>query len=112
MKAIVLLYLSVLFSSSLRGQPSNTATFKPGRRDVQFQQASPYSSSTELRRRFSRGQAHMPPYDITKERFQLIIPESYSPLTNWGLFVWVSPSDSPKIPADWEPMLAAQQLLF
>ena len=54
----------------------------------------------------------MPPYDIFKERFQLIIPESYSVRTNWGLFVWVSPGNSPKIPHDWEVALAGQKLLF
>lgn len=103
--------LSIL-ASPLLAQPTNPAPFKAGRRDVQFQQSAPYSSPTEIRRRFFRGQAHMPPYEITKERFQLIIPESWSPLTNWGLLVWVSPSDSPRIPADWEPVLAQHQLLF
>ena len=54
----------------------------------------------------------MPHYDILKENFHLIIPETYSVLTNWGLFVWVSPSDSPEIPLDWEAVLARQKLLF
>jgi len=93
------------------GQPSNSMPFRPGRRDVQFQLSAPYSSSTELRRRF-HGQAHMPSYEIFKERFQILIPETYSTLTNWGLFVWVSPSDSPQIRADWEPILARHRLLF
>ena len=82
---------------------------------MQFQLAAPYSSSSELRRRLSRGQAHMPPYEITKEKFRLLIPESFSPganSTNWGLLVWVSPSDSPNVPAEWEPLLARHKLLL
>ena len=42
----------------------------------------------------------------------MLIPDSYSPLTNWGLFVWVSPGASPKLPADWEAALARHRLLF
>jgi len=112
MKATLLLLAFFFFEPLLQAQPSNSVAIKPGPRDVQFQLAAPYSSSSELRRRLSRGQAHIPPYDITRERFKLVIPETYSPLTNWGLLVWVSPSDSPKIPADWEPVLARQKLLF
>ena len=113
MKTIALLAILLGANAPLLAQPSKSAPVIPGRRNVQFQQAAPYSSSTEIRRRF-RGQAHMPPYDLLKEQFQILIPETYSPLskTNWGLFVWVSPSDSPGIPADWEAVLARQQLLF
>ncbi len=105
------LAMSALLALPSPAQVSNSLAVKPGHRDVQFQLSAPYSSSDELRRRF-RGQAHMPPYDILKERFQLIVPEPNAQFTNWGLFVWVSPSDSPQIPADWEPVLARHALLF
>jgi predicted esterase len=91
--------------------PVQPQTIKAGWRDAQFQQAAPYSSPDEVHRRF-RGQARMPGYDITKERFRILVPEGYSTQTNWGLFVWVSPGDSPDIPADWEGALARQRLLF
>ncbi len=111
MKTLAFLAIPILLSAPGLAQLSNSAAVKPGRRDVQFQVSAPYSSTTELRRRF-RGQAHMPPYDISKERFQLFIPETYSALTNWGLFVWVSPNGSPQIPADWDAVLAKHRLLF
>jgi len=54
----------------------------------------------------------MPAYDIQRERFALIVPETGHPVTNWGLFVWISPGDPPKVRPDWEPVLARQKLLF
>ena len=50
--------------------------------------------------------------DLAKEKFQLIVPGSYKHADKWGLFIWISPSDTPSIPADWEPVLAARKLLF
>ena len=108
---LLLLFRSV---SALAQQPSNAAALATGRRDVQFEYSAPYSSPTEVRRRFrGRTQAHMPAYDLLKEKFHVVVPETYSPgATNWGLFVWVSPGDSPKLPADWEAVLARHHLLF
>ena len=51
-------------------------------------------------------------FDLAKEKFQLIVPASYQHADKWGLFIWISPSDTPSIPADWEPVLAARKLLF
>src|SRR5207248_2287400 len=34
------------------------------------------------------------------------------PAEAWGLFIWISASDAPRIPADWEAVLAARKLLF
>jgi len=107
-----LAYMSLMVGvvSTAHAQPSNSPPIKPGRRDVQFQQPAPYASSDELRRRF-QVRAPMSAYDIRKERFHLIVPDNYSPGTNWGLFVWVSPSGSPKLPPDWEAALARHRLL-
>jgi pimeloyl-ACP methyl ester carboxylesterase len=51
-------------------------------------------------------------FDITKEKFRIVIPESDPAVTNLGLFVWVSPSDSPKIAHDLETVLARYHLIF
>jgi hypothetical protein len=74
---------------------------------VQFWQSDPRSSAVETRRRLGAGgRARVPAYDLSKEQFRLVIPETYSALTNWGLLVWVSPGDPPKVRPDWEPVLA------
>lgn len=51
-------------------------------------------------------------FDITKEQFQLVIPENYRADEAWGLFIWVSANDAAVVPADWLSALAARKLLF
>lgn len=50
--------------------------------------------------------------DLAKEKFQIIVPATYKHTERWGVFIWISPGDTPAIPADWEPVLAARKLLF
>lgn len=50
--------------------------------------------------------------DLAKEKFQIIVPATYRHSERWGLFIWISPGDTPAIPAEWEPVLAARKLLF
>ena len=111
MKALALLVLIFGLSWRLPAQPTNVPHIKPGRRDAQFQLSAPYSSGDEIRRRFHI-QARVRAYDILKERFEIIVPQGYSPQTNWGLFVWVSPSDSPRIPEEWAATLDRRGFLF
>ncbi len=52
------------------------------------------------------------PFDISAARFQILVPKNYRPEEAWGMFIWISPGDAPKIPADWEAVLATRKLLF
>jgi hypothetical protein len=47
-----------------------------------------------------------------KDDFQLLIPKTYRAEERWGVFVWISPSDSARVPREWEEMLAKRRLLF
>lgn len=47
-----------------------------------------------------------------KDDFQLIIPKAYRAEERWGVFVWISPSDSARVPREWEEILAKRRLLF
>jgi predicted peptidase len=49
---------------------------------------------------------------LAAERFQVIVPATFTTNTSWGLLVWISPSDEPRIPSEWEVELAKQRLLF
>jgi predicted esterase len=40
------------------------------------------------------------------------VPGTFSTNSMWGLLVWISPSDVPKIPSAWEAGLAQERLLF
>ncbi len=50
--------------------------------------------------------------DLSKEKFQIIVPATYRHSERWGVFIWISPGDTPAIPADWEAVLAVRKLLF
>lgn len=50
--------------------------------------------------------------DPTKDTFQLVVPTTYRPDERWGVLVWISPSDSARIPREWEEVLAKRHLLF
>jgi hypothetical protein len=50
--------------------------------------------------------------DPAKDAFQLLVPKNYRPEQRWGVLVWISPSDSARIPQEWEEVLAKHRLLF
>jgi predicted esterase len=79
--------------------------------DISFRQSAPYSAGPEVLRRFGiPGVA--PAYDLTREKFRLTVPETYLTNTMWGLFVWISPSDEPRIPEGWKAQFARHETLF
>src|SRR5262245_13060909 len=77
--------------------------------DVQFTRSAPHSSREEILRRC---RASPPDYDLTQERFRMLVPEELSTNASWGLLVWISPGDHPSIPNDWKSALAKMRLLF
>jgi predicted peptidase len=85
--------------------------FAPGVHTVQFTESAKQSDAEEVKYRLHSVE-DPGPFDIKQARFQLLVPKNYRPEEAWGLFVWISPSDSPKIPAEWEAVLAARKLLF
>ena len=87
------------------------APFTPGAHTIQFTESALQSDATEVKMRLHSIE-NPAPFDVTKERFQLIIPKSYRPEESWGLFIWISASDAPRIPAQWEAVLASRKLLF
>ncbi len=83
---------------------------KAGTGDVAFEKSSPLSDADELKARF-RAKEDAGPYDVSKEKFRLIVPRSYAPSAKWGLFVYVNAGDDPGIPAEYEPILEKHQLV-
>jgi predicted esterase len=85
--------------------------FAPGAHTIRFTESAQQSDAVEMK--FRLHSVEDPgPFDIREARFQLLVPKNYRPEEAWGLFIWISPSDSPKIPAEWESVLAARKLLF
>jgi predicted esterase len=50
--------------------------------------------------------------DAANEKFRIVVPGAYSTNGTWGLLVWVSPGDDPRLPAAWENELAERRLLL
>jgi predicted esterase len=79
--------------------------------DVQFKDAAPYSSDAALSAHLGyAGPARE--YVLEREKFRFLVPNGYSTNAGWGLLVWVSPSDMPRVPRDWEAELAKHRLLL
>src|SRR3954451_10861759 len=102
---------AAVVSNTVAKADTTNAAPQIGKFDAQFFVSPPYSSAGEICRRFSitfMGSA----YTLSKERFRVITPESYTNDLSWGLFVWMSPGHEPNIPKDWPDVLAKHKLLF
>ena len=101
----------LLIAAIFRGADADLPPFAPGMHTIQFPESSQQSDAEEMKFRL-HSMENPGPFDISLARFQLLVPKNYRPEEAWGLFIWISPSDSPKIPAEWEAVLAARKLLF
>ncbi|HWE37126.1 MAG TPA: hypothetical protein VG406_11215 [Isosphaeraceae bacterium] len=84
--------------------------FKPGAQDITFAETSPDATPKEMVWRFNAPD-EPPDYDITREKFRIWISDKYSHEETWGLFVWVDPGSTPRLPVEWGRELADRKLL-
>lgn len=101
------IWLGALGSSSA----ADRLPITPGHHVIQFSESAVQSGSEEVKWRL-RSVENPEPFDITKERFELTVPKNYRTEDPWGLMIWISASQTPKIPASWEAVLASRKLLF
>lgn len=101
-----LLFLVLAGSWSLAADP------KPGvRTTITFDESPPHSDALEVKLRLSAAETP-PPYDVKKEAFDILLPKNFRKDDPHGMFIWISASDKPSIPAEWEPVLAEKKLIF
>src|SRR6185503_10470864 len=92
-------------------QEGKRPAFTPGSSDVTFETSSKdLCDPEEIKARF-RASDKIGPYDVTKEKFRLVVPKSYSHAAKWGLFVYINADDSPGLPAGYEAVLEKRKLL-
>ncbi|MBI5800709.1 MAG: hypothetical protein HZA92_08300 [Verrucomicrobia bacterium] len=104
-------FLSALLLAALPVQSADLPPPTAGKSTVSFTVLPQQAEPDEVRWRLHS--VEVPgAFDLAKEKFQLIVPAAYKPTEKWGVFIWISPGDTPAIPADWEPALAARKLLF
>lgn len=51
-------------------------------------------------------------HDLSKESFEIFVPESYVPGVPFGLFVWINSGDSGAAPEAWRPPLERHGLIW
>ncbi len=107
--AVMLRLLLLLCSSSLC---CLAADLKPGVLSaITFTESPPHSDALEIKLRLHAVETP-PAYDVTKESFEILLPKNYRATESYGLFIWISASDKPDIPAEWEALLAEKKLIF
>jgi hypothetical protein len=81
-----------------------------GTSDVTFDRSPELCDAEELKARF-RASDKIGPYDVTKEKFRLVVPKTYAAGAKWGLFVYINADDSANLPAGYEAALEKRKLL-
>ena len=85
---------------------------KPGEHAaITFSESPPHSDALEVKLRLSAAETPSA-YDVKKELFDLRLPKNYREGTPHGLFIWISASDKPSIPAEWEAVFDEKKLIF
>lgn len=91
-------------------QAEKLPPFQAGTSDLTFEKSPPHSDADELKARF-RSKEDAGAYDVTKEKFKVVIPRTYAHAAKWGLFIYVSADDSPGLPAAYEAVLEKRKLI-
>jgi len=117
MKALArLLVLLILSASGASAAP--TTRPQTGEFQITFTDRSPDSVPERLARRAGWSLAKLKKegaeieYDLSKESFEVYIPDSYDGSTPYGLLVWISPSPSAKPMGQYLEVLNKHQLIY
>src|SRR5438128_11289255 len=102
--------IATLLALLLAAQDAKRPAFQAGASDVTFESSPELCDVDEVKARF-RASDKIGPYDVTKEKFKLVVPKSYAHAAKWGLFVYVNADDSPGLPAEYEPLLEKRKLI-
>lgn len=84
--------------------------FTAGTSDATFDKSPPHCDADEIKARFHSKEDALP-YDVTAEKFRVVIPKSYAHKDKWGLFVYINADNSANIPGGYEPILEKHKLI-
>src|SRR5437870_1840289 len=102
--------ITILMAATLALQDAKRPPFQAGTSDMTFEASTELCDADEVKARF-RASDKIGPYDVTKEKFKVVVPKSYAHSAKWGLFVYINADDSPGLPAEYEPVLEKRKLL-
>jgi len=106
----MLLTCALAVSLALAPQDAKRPPFQAGASDVTFEKSPELCDAEEVKARF-RASDKIGPYDVTKEKYRLVVPKSYSHAAKWGLFVYINADDSANLPGGYEAALEKRKLL-
>ena len=93
-------------------QPESGGKIKEGQRSpVTFKEGTPMAGADQLKMRLRSAETPVA-LDLSRERYEVIVPRSHKKDVPHGLFIWISPNDQCGLPADWEKVLADRKLIF
>jgi len=104
-------WIALFSSCACIAQGADLPPFTTGKSTVQFLELPKQAEATEVKWRLHSIEDPAG-IDLAKEKFQIIVPATYKHAERWGVFIWISPGDTPAIPAEWERVLADRKLLF
>lgn len=85
---------------------------QPGvRTTITFDESPPHSDALEIKLRLSAAETP-PAYEVENESFDILLPKNFRKDEPHGIFIWISASDKPAIPAEWEAVFAEKKLIF
>jgi hypothetical protein len=102
------LMLAMLICHSLI---ATAAPIPMGESVLTFPSAPPQAAADEVKARLHSIE-NPPPFTPSNESVVLHLPPSYTPSEPHGLLIWISPTDSPRLPNDWLEVLAKKQIIF
>lgn len=82
------------------------------RSEIRFSESPIQSSDPDQVRYRLMAAEEPPPYDVSKETFEILLPRDWKADQPHGLFIWVHSGNSPAIPKEWEAILARHRLIF
>lgn len=105
---LFLLVVAATFSVPLNAP---AAPIPVGESTISFQSVPSQAEPEEVKARLHAIE-NAPPFNPAKESVILHLPPSYTPTQPHGLLIWISPTDSPRIPKDWLEVLAKKHMIF
>lgn len=114
----ILIVVMLLGSAALADAPA-TQPARTGSYGLTLEKRSKLSAITELCRRAQIQMQQLErtnyekDYDIAKESFAVIVPDSYKPNDGWGVLVWVSPGEKGGLfDPRWKDLLSQRKLIW
>lgn len=109
--AKILFILMIVAAVVQTGRADGPDSNQIGRFEVRFDSPSALASQQEAQKRF-RWREKPQPFNLPDEVFQVVVPEGYQPDGTWGLFVWVSPTPSGRLPKRWVDSMQKCKLIW